>query len=118
MLWREIELLRFDGHGLAPEIQGRVGVSAGAACGSAEGRFTQVDPIEIAGGMNTFGFANGDPVTCRDPFGLRPPSDFNLCGCAPGVTSVNRRQTGRGILAHCVQKWPRAWRSETPPLIP
>jgi RHS repeat-associated protein len=36
------------------------------------GRFTQVDPIGLAGGMNHYGFANGDPVNFSDPFGLCP----------------------------------------------
>src|SRR5690606_20379020 len=34
------------------------------------GRFTQSDPIGIAGGINLYGFAGGDPVNHRDPFGL------------------------------------------------
>jgi RHS repeat-associated protein len=34
------------------------------------GRFTQEDPIGLAGGMNLYGFANGDPVNFSDPFGL------------------------------------------------
>ncbi len=34
------------------------------------GEFTQVDPIGIAGGLNLYGYANGDPVTYSDPFGL------------------------------------------------
>jgi len=33
------------------------------------GRFTQIDPIGIAGGVNAYGFAGGDPVTYADPFG-------------------------------------------------
>ncbi len=36
------------------------------------GRFTQEDPIGIAGGLNLYGFANGDPVNFSDPFGLCP----------------------------------------------
>ncbi len=36
------------------------------------GRFTQEDPIGLAGGLNLYGFANGDPVTFSDPFGLTP----------------------------------------------
>jgi hypothetical protein len=36
------------------------------------GRFTQEDPIGIAGGLNVYGFANGDPVSYSDPYGLCP----------------------------------------------
>lgn len=35
------------------------------------GRFTQEDPIGLAGGLNLYGFANGDPVNFSDPFGLK-----------------------------------------------
>ncbi|HEY0024965.1 MAG TPA: RHS repeat-associated core domain-containing protein [Longimicrobium sp.] len=38
----------------------------------ATGRFTQEDPIGLAGGLNVYGFANGDPVTYSDPYGLCP----------------------------------------------
>jgi hypothetical protein len=31
---------------------------------------TQEDPIGLAGGLNLYGFANGDPVNFSDPFGL------------------------------------------------
>ena len=34
------------------------------------GRFTQEDPIGLAGGMNAYGFAAGDPVQFSDPLGL------------------------------------------------
>jgi RHS repeat-associated protein len=36
-------------------------------------QFTQEDPIGIAGGLNTYGFAGGDPVSYSDPYGLCPP---------------------------------------------
>ncbi len=35
------------------------------------GRFTQEDPIGLAGGLNVYGFANGDPVSYSDPYGLK-----------------------------------------------
>jgi RHS repeat-associated protein len=35
-----------------------------------QGRFTQEDPIGLAGGINLYGFAAGDPVTYSDPYGL------------------------------------------------
>jgi RHS repeat-associated protein len=39
----------------------------------ASGRFTQEDPLGLAGGLNAYGFANGDPMNYSDPFGLCPP---------------------------------------------
>ncbi len=44
---------------------------------SEQGRFTQEDPIGLSGGINLYGFANGDPVTYSDPYGLCPPEDNN-----------------------------------------
>jgi RHS repeat-associated protein len=35
-------------------------------------QFTQQDPIGIAGGLNLYGYANGDPVNFSDPVGLAP----------------------------------------------
>jgi RHS repeat-associated protein len=34
------------------------------------GQFTQPDPIGLAGGLNSYGFAGGDPVSYSDPYGL------------------------------------------------
>jgi RHS repeat-associated protein len=36
------------------------------------GRFTQEDPIGLAGGLNLYGYAGGDPVNHADPSGLCP----------------------------------------------
>jgi RHS repeat-associated protein len=41
----------------------------------ATGQFTQPDPIGIAGGLNSYGFAAGDPVSYSDPYGLCPECD-------------------------------------------
>jgi RHS repeat-associated protein len=62
------------------------------------GRFTQEDPIGLAGGLNLYGFANGDPVNFSDPFGLCPPADENYSDCAPGSSGwyAYRLATGRG----------------------
>ena len=40
---------------------------------ASNGRFTQPDPIGLGGGLNSYGFAAGDPVNYSDPFGLCPP---------------------------------------------
>jgi len=45
----------------------------------ATGRFTQEDPIGLAGGMNLYGFAGGDPVNFSDPFGLCPDPSKPWC---------------------------------------
>lgn len=52
------------------------------------GRFTQEDPIGLAGGLNLYGFAAGDPVNFSDPFGLSP---IKLLGKIVDLVRLGRR---------------------------
>jgi RHS repeat-associated protein len=50
---------------------------------SRTGRFTQEDPIGLAGGVNAYAFAGGDPVSYDDPFGLCPVTAQDPRPCTP-----------------------------------
>jgi hypothetical protein len=60
-----------------PESGARV---AGGCC--RDGGRTQEDPIGLAGGLNLYGYGDGDPVNNSDPFGLCPPKDTDVSDCA------------------------------------
>jgi RHS repeat-associated protein len=63
------------------------------------GQFTQSDPIGIAGGMNAFGFASGDPVNFSDPFGLLIDDiTYNTYGTE--ISRVKNDQPDRYFLQH------------------
>jgi len=67
----------FDIGGLLMDLQDLLG----RRVDQAKGRFTQEDPIGLAGGMNLYGFGGGDPVNFSDPFGLCPPQSRDLTDC-------------------------------------
>jgi uncharacterized protein RhaS with RHS repeats len=49
-----------------------MGFGAVRGYGGVAGLFTQPDPIGLAGGLNLYGYADGDPINKSDPFGLCP----------------------------------------------
>jgi RHS repeat-associated protein len=55
------------------------------------GQFTQQDPIGLAGGVNLYGFAGGDPVNFSDPFGLCPDCILDVFAVALDVTEIRRK---------------------------
>jgi uncharacterized protein RhaS with RHS repeats len=55
---------------------------------SGHGLLTQEDPIGLAGGLNLYGYANGDPVNFSDPFGLCPIPPSNCLDVAMAAVSV------------------------------
>ena len=66
------------------------------------GRFTQSDPIGLAGGMNLYGFAGSDPVNFTDPFGLCPePADKDGTVCVAlfiqSESALGLKGDGRGF---------------------
>lgn len=53
------------------------------------GVWTQIDPIGLAGGLNLYGFADGDPITFTDPFGLCPFHQTGIpCSTVYGLTGA------------------------------
>jgi RHS repeat-associated protein len=61
----------------------------------ATGQFTQEDPIGLAGGLNLYGFAGGDPVNFSDPFGLCPEHITGV-PCIPEAGSQGIESVGTG----------------------
>jgi hypothetical protein len=58
------------GPGQPPLLKRRPEEDRSRLCRAESDQFTQKDPIGIAGGMNLYGFADGDPINFSDPLGL------------------------------------------------
>ena len=69
----------------------------------ATGHFTQEDPIGLAGGMNLYGFAGGDPVNFSDPFGLCPP--WPSCLARIGSASARFGRAIQGVASNYAQRF-------------
>src|SRR5262249_29186848 len=61
--------------------------------------FTQEDPIGIAGGLNAYGFAGGDPVSYGDPQGNCGAVCVILVGAAAGA-AINASYHGYELYSH------------------
>ena len=58
------------------------------------GRYTQSDPIGLAGGLNTYTYAYDDPVDLTDPYGLEPATHGN---CEGAGCRMNNQSGPRGL---------------------
>ncbi len=65
------------------------------------GQFTQEDPIGLAGGLNLYGYANGDPVNLSDPFGLMAQTDTLV---AVTVDQFSSENPTKGLRDVCVDQ--------------
>jgi RHS repeat-associated protein len=64
------------------------------------GRFTQEDPLGLAGGMNLYGFVNGDPVNMSDAFGLCTEQQRKSGGC--GVSEKQAAEQRGNLRARAI----------------
>ncbi len=65
------------------------------------GRFTQEDRLGLAGGINLYGFASGDPVNFNDPFGLCDP--FPGCALLAAAVAGDALGTAGALIGSAIE---------------
>jgi RHS repeat-associated protein len=61
------------------------------------GRFTKEDPIGLAGGLNLYGYAGGDPINYSDPFGLTGCKVQSICDALDTANRWASTLLGRSV---------------------